>query len=74
MLDVVIGRAAPLRVENNAIVIRVPSHVLLLRNAMPMNATSSGYSHHLLVNVDPATHKIMSDTMSKSKTRSPLAG
>ena len=33
MLAVVIGRAAPLRVGNNAVVIRVPSHdVVLLRN------------------------------------------
>ena len=31
MLAVVIGRAAPLRVGNNAVVIRVPSHVILLR-------------------------------------------
>ena len=28
-LAVVIGRAAPLGVENNAVVIRVPSHVIL---------------------------------------------
>ena len=32
MLDVVIGRAAPLRVGNNADIIRVPSHVILLRD------------------------------------------
>ena len=29
MLAAVIGHAAPLRVENNAVVIRVPSHVIL---------------------------------------------
>ena len=32
MLDVVVGRAAPLWVKNNAIIIRVPSHVILQRN------------------------------------------
>ena len=31
MLAVVIGRAAPLRVENNVVVIWVPLHVMLLR-------------------------------------------
>ena len=41
MLDVVIGRTAPLRVENNAIVIRVPSHVILLRTCVT-GATASG--------------------------------
>ena len=38
MLAVVIGRAAPLRVGNNAVAIRVPSHVVLLRNGV----TASG--------------------------------
>ena len=42
MLDVVIGRAAPfIRVENNAIVIRVPSHVILLCNGCYKNLLDS---------------------------------
>ena len=32
MLAVMVGRAALLRVRNNAIIIRVPSHVIILRN------------------------------------------
>ena len=32
VIGVVIGRTAPLRVGNNAIIIRVPSHVIILRN------------------------------------------
>ena len=39
MLAVVTGRVAPLRVGNNAVVIRVPSHIVLLRI---MGATASG--------------------------------
>ena len=44
MLAVVIGHAAPFRVENNAVVIRVPSHVILLRYGIAMGLTYSSCS------------------------------
>ena len=59
MLDVVIGRAAPLRVENNAIIIRVPSHVILLRNGCQRQRQRHLHARLLVSDPEYLLHRLL---------------
>jgi len=50
---VVIGRAAPLRVGNNAVIIRVPSHVIILRKLNGCHRQRRRHLHARLLVSDP---------------------
>ena len=65
LLDVVIGRAAPLRVEDNAIIIRVPSHAILLRNGCHRQRRRHLHACLLVSDPDYLLHRLLALRLDK---------
>ena len=65
MLAVVIGRAAPLRVGNNAIIIRVPSHVILLRDGCHRQRRRHHHARLLVSDPEYLLHRLLALRLDK---------